>query len=155
MKRILFEGTDQQIENLKNLLAYGGNNLPKEVTNAFLGKLWSNEDVTCKYQCSDEQAQEILADALSNEATMEQIWLAIDVAADDILGSMVTFYDLSKKNSTLEEAKETAKSTDWSEVESHSRLISIEHLQYVSNEDGIEIYYEMDSDQFMFAKSSD
>ncbi len=36
------------------------------------------DDVKYKFKCTDEQAQEVLSGALQNDATMEQIWLAID-----------------------------------------------------------------------------
>jgi hypothetical protein len=37
-----------------------------------------------RYNCDDdEQAQDILNSALTNDATMEQIWFAIDMVATD------------------------------------------------------------------------
>ena len=44
--------------------------------------LWSLEDVQIKYNCTEEEAMNVLIEALKNEATMEQIWLAIDVSAE-------------------------------------------------------------------------
>lgn len=50
----------------------------------FVDNLWHIDDVKLRYNCNDdEQAQEILQSALTNEATMEQIWFAIDMVAQD------------------------------------------------------------------------
>lgn len=49
----------------------------------FTGNLWTVDDVQAKFRCTDEQAQEILDGALSNEATMEQIWFAINMYGED------------------------------------------------------------------------
>jgi len=43
----------------------------------FVDNLWHVSDVKENYECTDEQAQEVLSDSLQNDATMEQIWLAI------------------------------------------------------------------------------
>lgn len=45
----------------------------------FIDNLWCVDDVKGKYKCADDEvAQGILEKALTNEATMEQIWLSID-----------------------------------------------------------------------------
>jgi hypothetical protein len=50
----------------------------------FVDNLWHIDDIKLRYNCDDnEQAQEILNTALTNDATMEQIWFAIDMAAQD------------------------------------------------------------------------
>ncbi len=46
--------------------------------------LWCVEDVTTKYNCTDEEAQEVLDSALTNDATMNQIWFAIHFKASDM-----------------------------------------------------------------------
>lgn len=43
----------------------------------FVDNLWHVSDVKENYECTDEQAQEVLSASLQNEATMEQIWFAI------------------------------------------------------------------------------
>ena len=43
----------------------------------FVDNLWHIDDVKGRFECTDEQAQEILEDALTNEATMEQIQFSI------------------------------------------------------------------------------
>jgi hypothetical protein len=48
----------------------------------FVENLWSTDDVTQNYNCTQDEAQKVLEMALTNEATMEQIWLAIDDACD-------------------------------------------------------------------------
>lgn len=45
--------------------------------------LWCIEDVKSNYDCSDEDAYGIIYAALTNDATMEQIWFAIDFHAED------------------------------------------------------------------------
>lgn len=49
----------------------------------FVENLWHIDDVKQNWNCSDEVAMDILEDALLNEATMEQIFLAIDDVADE------------------------------------------------------------------------
>lgn len=48
----------------------------------FVGNLWSTQDVTDRYECTEEQAQEVLEKALTNEWVVEQIFFAIDDACD-------------------------------------------------------------------------
>lgn len=59
----------------------------KEVLKAqgyFIDNLWHVDDVKLRYNCDDnEQAQDILYKALTNEYTLEQIWFAIDMVAKD------------------------------------------------------------------------
>lgn len=47
----------------------------------YVSNLWHVDDVMTRYSVDEETAQSILDDALTNEATFEQIWLAIDIAA--------------------------------------------------------------------------
>lgn len=54
----------------------------------YTSNLWHVNDVKEKYSNNDdvildEDAQTILDNALTNEHTMEQIWFAIDMAADE------------------------------------------------------------------------
>ena len=44
----------------------------------FVDNLWHVEDVKSKFNCTDDEAQYILEQSLTNEATMEQIWFSID-----------------------------------------------------------------------------
>lgn len=50
----------------------------------YVDNLWSIEDVLNNYNCTDNEAQEVLDGALQNDATMEQIWYAIDFHAEEI-----------------------------------------------------------------------
>jgi hypothetical protein len=44
----------------------------------FVDNLWHVDDVKSKFKCDDDDVeQEILNQALTNEATMEQIWFSI------------------------------------------------------------------------------
>ena len=50
----------------------------------FVDNLWHIDDIQYRYNCDDDvQAHEILNSALTNEATMEQIWFSIDMIAED------------------------------------------------------------------------
>jgi len=46
--------------------------------------LWHNTDVMLRYDCESEVAQEVLIKALNNEATIEQVYLAIDIVAEEV-----------------------------------------------------------------------
>ena len=50
----------------------------------FMENLWTTDDVTENYNCTQEQAHQVLEMALTNEATIEQIFLAIDDACDHL-----------------------------------------------------------------------
>jgi hypothetical protein len=43
----------------------------------FTDNLWCVEDVKSKFIVTDEEAQDILDQSLTNEATMQQIWFSI------------------------------------------------------------------------------
>ena len=49
----------------------------------FVDNLWTTEDVKSKFNCTEDEAQEVLEQALTNESTMEQIWYAIDFHGED------------------------------------------------------------------------
>ena len=50
----------------------------------FTDNLWHVDDVKLRFQVFDnEDAQDILNDALTNEWVFDQIWYAIDNAAED------------------------------------------------------------------------
>jgi hypothetical protein len=66
---------NQAVEKAKEVLRENG---------FFVDNLWHVDDVKLRYNCDDdEQAQDILNGALTNDATMEQIWFAIDMVATD------------------------------------------------------------------------
>ena len=49
----------------------------------FTDNLWSVEDVQHIFNCSNEEAQDVLNIALTNEGTMHHIWTAIRIAGED------------------------------------------------------------------------
>lgn len=49
-----------------------------------IDNLWHIEDVMQNYDCESEVAQEILIKALNNEATIQQVYLAIDIVAEEV-----------------------------------------------------------------------
>lgn len=62
------------VEKAKKLLREAG---------YFVDNLWCVDDVKGKFDCTDEEAQGVLYGALQNDATMEQIWLAIDIHGEN------------------------------------------------------------------------
>ena len=76
--KIIFEGTEEQIKNLRLLIEQGDNDLPKIRDDYQKENLWQVDDVKSKFKCTDDEALEVLEQALTNEYTMEQIWFAID-----------------------------------------------------------------------------
>lgn len=50
----------------------------------FVGNLWQVNDVRENYNCTEKEAQQVLNMALTNAATVEQIWYAIDDACDSL-----------------------------------------------------------------------
>jgi len=50
----------------------------------FVDNLWQTCDVTINYDCTEEQAQKILDGVFRNEATFEQIWMAISYEAESM-----------------------------------------------------------------------
>jgi hypothetical protein len=48
----------------------------------FVDNLWKVEDVQDRYECDEDTAQYILEQALTNDGTMERIWIAIDIFAE-------------------------------------------------------------------------
>jgi hypothetical protein len=44
----------------------------------FVDNLWNVTDVQEMFECTDEEAQEVLLASMTNEQTMEQIWYSID-----------------------------------------------------------------------------
>ena len=48
-----------------------------------VNNLWHIEDVKQNYNCTDEEAMEVLVEALDNEATIGQIWFAVNFHAEE------------------------------------------------------------------------
>ena len=80
--KIILEGTAEQIKNLNLLIDEGNNDLPKINESYQIENLWSVSDMQ-DWDCTDDEALEVLEKALTNDATMEQIWCAIDYHARD------------------------------------------------------------------------
>jgi hypothetical protein len=80
--KLVFEGTEEQLENLKALVKNSKENLPEHNDNYQVNNLWHVNDVKINYVCEDEDAMDVLDSALHNEATMAQIWFAIHLEAD-------------------------------------------------------------------------
>ena len=84
MERIVLEGTQEQIKNALELLNKGNKDLPTARTDYQTENLWTVEDAQHKFKCDKDEALELLHSALTNEATMEQIWLSIDMLGEDM-----------------------------------------------------------------------
>jgi hypothetical protein len=63
------------IEDAKKLLKEHG---------YFVDNLWQTIDVTINYDCTEEEAQKVLEGAFRNEATFEQIWMAMSYEAESM-----------------------------------------------------------------------
>lgn len=50
----------------------------------YTDNLWCLDDVTQNYHCTQEEARIVLNTAMKNNATMEQIFLSIEDAADNL-----------------------------------------------------------------------
>jgi DNA-binding winged helix-turn-helix (wHTH) protein len=50
----------------------------------YVENLWCIDDVIENYHCTEEEAQIVLHMALTNPATIEQIFMSIDYAADNL-----------------------------------------------------------------------
>jgi hypothetical protein len=48
----------------------------------FVDNLWQTCDVTMNYDCTEEEAQEVLLGAFNNEDVYEKIWNAISYEAE-------------------------------------------------------------------------
>ena len=93
MAKLVFEGTEMEIENLKTLIkeaesVYSGgrtgkDKLPKMKEDYQTGNLWTVGDME-NYNCKDEQALEVLESALTCESTMSTIWDNIDYYAEEM-----------------------------------------------------------------------
>jgi hypothetical protein len=75
MKNLTTEEQEIRVENAKAVLKAAG---------YFVDNLWHVNDVKGKYICTDEEAQQVLSDALTNETTFSQIWFNIHYEAGEI-----------------------------------------------------------------------
>lgn len=87
MKKIVFEGTEEQIQLMKDefemlIIEHSENKLPALREDYQTENLWCVEDVTSKYKCEPDEALDILHSSLTNEETMNQIWFSIDEFAN-------------------------------------------------------------------------
>jgi muramoyltetrapeptide carboxypeptidase LdcA involved in peptidoglycan recycling len=64
-----------EIEKAKQILRNAG----YQVAN-----LWHINDVKGNYNCTDEEAMEVLVEALGNDATFDQICFAVNSHADEM-----------------------------------------------------------------------
>jgi len=96
-------GQETIVKELKRLLEQQG---------YYTDRLYQLEDVQAKFDCTDEQAQKVLDNAMNNEATTNQIWESIDCAADvmDIKKrepKNLTWFRSLAKETPLEESNDT------------------------------------------------
>jgi hypothetical protein len=87
-RKIVFEGSEAQIDRLISIYEASKNmevDLPELRDNYYQTEnLWCIEDVKNRYKCTDEEAMEVLESALQNDATMEQIWFAINFHTEEM-----------------------------------------------------------------------
>lgn len=60
--------TTEKIQEAKNYLRSQG---------YYTDNLWSTVDVQSRFNCTEDEAYDVLDGALNNDTTMEQIWFAI------------------------------------------------------------------------------
>jgi hypothetical protein len=63
----------EEVENAKLILKKYG---------YYTDNLWHIDDVMNNYDCDEDTAMDILHSTMRNDATIEQIWFSMDVAAD-------------------------------------------------------------------------
>ena len=64
-----------EIENAKQVLKRNG---------YYVDNLWQTCDVTMNYECTEEEAQEVLDGALNNDNVLQQIFEGITMYADNL-----------------------------------------------------------------------
>jgi hypothetical protein len=64
-----------EIEKAKDILRKAG---------YYVDNLWQVDDVIGRYDCDEEDAQEVLDRALQNESVMNSIWSSIDHYAEEM-----------------------------------------------------------------------
>ena len=95
--KVVLEGTEEQIKNLKSLIEYGDNDLPVIKTEYQVENLWSIADVQSMFYCTEDEAMEVLEQALTAEHVMERIWDSI-YATGISEGLTERSEDISKKH---------------------------------------------------------
>jgi hypothetical protein len=75
VKEFIEISTEVDIENAKQVLRRNG---------YYVDNLWQTCDVTMNYDCTEEQAQEVLDGAMNNDATYQQIWEGIRCYAENL-----------------------------------------------------------------------
>ena len=83
-KKIILRGNPKEIDNLKELLINSKKSMPEICPEYQTLNLWQIKDVQNKYECTEEEAMEVLEEALCNEATIDQIRFAIDFHAEEL-----------------------------------------------------------------------
>lgn len=83
MKKVIFEGSKEQINNLKFLVKHSDMKLPSIREDYQLNTLWCVEDVKSKFTCTDSEALGLLEDSLTSDNIMSEIWFAIQNIGDE------------------------------------------------------------------------
>lgn len=81
--RILFEGTESQVRDLRLVMASTKIDMPKILENYALDCLWHASNVRMFYDCSEEEAIDIIHDALSRDSVADEVYKAIEDMADE------------------------------------------------------------------------
>ena len=77
---------EEEWNDFKELTATNDVDVAKETLKDkgfYVENLWSVYDVKDKFKCSDDEALEVIHRAMKNDATMEQIWFAIKLEAEN------------------------------------------------------------------------
>jgi hypothetical protein len=86
--KLILEGSEDQIQKLRDefdmlIIEHGEENLPVIRDDYQTDNLWSIADVQSRFDCTDEQAMDVIEKALTRYYTMEQIWQAIVDQGDE------------------------------------------------------------------------
>lgn len=83
--RVIFEGTEEQISNLLNLINWSNYDMPENKTHFYsLENLFSISAVQSLYECTDSQAMEILNKAAGCDSVNSAVYDAIDKEASEM-----------------------------------------------------------------------
>jgi hypothetical protein len=86
--KLILEGSEDQIQKLRDefdmlIIEHGEENLPVIRDDYQTDNLWCVADVQSRFDCTDEQAMDVIEKALTRYYTMEQIWQAIVDQGDE------------------------------------------------------------------------
>lgn len=133
------KATHEEIEQAKALLKENG----YQVDN-----LWTVDDVKSRFNCTDEEAHHVMYKALTNDATMEQIWLAIDIVGE--IEGLTPIGGEDRSEEIFEQLKSEYVDSDVTSGEFYSQVeISMDYTEDEVRE-GIQMFLDWDESEAEF-----